>query len=197
MWAVQYHRYGGPSVLRRELVPRPVLRPGEVLLETVAGGVSLIDLLYRSGRVRLHGAGFPKQPGFDALGIVRESRVAGIRPGAWAWTVLGLEPARRRGTAVELLAVEADRLGEGFEGEVRVVLDDAEEPDAIDLGESTVVGGPARHDGILGVGLATGEGAVQIAAHRVEVDHLGQPGQLRQEGTFLPASTSRIRPPCC
>lgn len=52
----------------------PVLRPGEVLLETVAGGVSLIDLLYRSGRVRLHGAGFPKQPGFDALGIVRESR---------------------------------------------------------------------------------------------------------------------------
>ncbi|MEZ5089786.1 MAG: hypothetical protein R2719_08685 [Micropruina sp.] len=111
MWAVQYHRYGGPSVLRRELVPRPVLRPGEVLLETVAGGVSLIDLLYRSGRVRLHGAGFPKQPGFDALGIVRESRVAGIRPGAWAWTVLGLEPARRRGTAVELLAVEADRLG--------------------------------------------------------------------------------------
>lgn len=166
MWAVQYHRYGGPSVLRRERVPRPVLRPGEVLLETVAGGVSLIDLLYRSGRVRLHGAGFPKQPGFDALGIVRESRVAGIRPGAWAWTVLGLEPARRRGTAVELLAVDADRLG---------VFPDGFVPDpaagALPLGALTALKG--LRDGlrvaagqrvlVVGAGGAVGTAAIQLA----------------------------------
>lgn len=117
MWAIQYHRYGDPSVLRREDVPRPTLRRDEVLIETISSGVSLIDLMYRSGRLRLHGVGFPKQPGFDALGIVRESRIDGIRPGTWAWGVLGLEPTRRRGTAVEYLAIDAGRIGvfpEGF-----------------------------------------------------------------------------------
>ena len=73
MWATQYHRYGDPSVLQKDEVARPTLRRGEVLIETVSSGVSDIDLIYRSGRARAHGMGFPKQPGFDVLGIVRES----------------------------------------------------------------------------------------------------------------------------
>lgn len=111
MWAMQYHRYGDETVLQREGVPLPALRRGEVLTETVSSGVSAIDALYRSGRVRAHGLRFPKQPGFDAVGIVRESRAAAIRPGRWVWSVLGLEPFRARGTAVEFLRVDAGRVG--------------------------------------------------------------------------------------
>lgn len=111
MWAMQYHRYGDPSVLRREEIPAPVLRDGEVLVETVSSGVSLVDLMYRSGEIRLHGVGFPKQPGFDALGRVTESRNPAVAAGAWVWTVLGLQPLRRRGTAVELLALDPAHLG--------------------------------------------------------------------------------------
>ena len=118
MWAVQYHRYGGPEVLQRDEVPLPALRPNEALIETVSSGVSAIDLMYRSGQLRVHGIGFPKQPGFDVLGVVRDSRIPGIDEGRWAWAVLGLEPAQRRGTAVEFLRVDASRLGvfpEGYE----------------------------------------------------------------------------------
>lgn len=111
MWAVQYHRYGNPEVMRLEQTEAPTLRTGEVLLETISSGVSGIDALYRSGQLRLHGVGFPKQPGFDALGIIRESRIPGIEPGRWAWTVLGIEPFKTRGTAVQFLSLDAGRLG--------------------------------------------------------------------------------------
>lgn len=111
MWAVQYRRYGDPSVLQRDEVPLPTLRPGEVLIETVSSGVSDIDLMYRSGRLRMHGVGFPKQPGFDVLGVVRDTRNAAVQPGRWVWSVLGLEPSRRRGTAVEYLRVDSRRIG--------------------------------------------------------------------------------------
>ncbi|WP_179907451.1 hypothetical protein [Rhabdonatronobacter sediminivivens] len=49
-------------------------------------------------------------------------------------------------------------------------------------------------DGIFRVGLAAGEGAVEIAAHRVEVDHLGQPGQLHQDRDIL-ARLDKPHPP--
>lgn len=118
MWAMQYHMYGDPSVLRCEDVAPPMIRDGEVLVETISSGISQIDLLYRAGRVRTHGVGFPKQPGFDALGQVRESRNPDLPVGTWIWTVLGLEPTRRRGTQVELLALDPSRVAPfpaGFE----------------------------------------------------------------------------------
>jgi len=111
MWAIQYHRYGDPSVLQRDEVCLPSLRPGEVLIETVSSGVSDIDLMYRSGRLRMHGVGFPKQPGFDVLGVIRDTRSVAVQPGRWVWSVLGLEPSRRRGTAVEYLRVDSSRIG--------------------------------------------------------------------------------------
>ena len=51
MWAVQYRSSGGPKVLRLEKAPRPVLRPGQVLVRTLASGVSRVDVLYRRGRL--------------------------------------------------------------------------------------------------------------------------------------------------
>ena len=109
MWAVQYHRCGGPEVLRVEDVPAPRLREGQVLVRTLASAVSRIDVMYRRGRLP-HGL-FPKQTGFDAVGQVVDSRTEAIVPGTWVAVVLGLEPLRSRGTTVELLAVEPSRCG--------------------------------------------------------------------------------------
>ena len=96
MWAVQYHRCGGPEVLRVEDVPAPRLREGQVLVRTLASAVSRIDVMYRRGRLP-HGL-FPKQTGFDAVGQVVDSRTEAIVPGTWVAVVLGLElralPAR-------------------------------------------------------------------------------------------------------
>lgn len=170
MWAMQYHAYGGPSVLRREEVPPPELKEGEVLVETVSSGISQIDLLYRSGTVRTHGVGFPKQPGFDALGRVRESRNPDLRVGAWVWTVLGLEPTRRRGTQVELLALDASRVAAfppGFEPGLEV--------GSLPLGALTALvglrtaGRLAANERVLVVG---GAGAVGVAALQL-VRYLG------------------------
>ncbi|MFC2361008.1 MAG: zinc-binding dehydrogenase [Actinomyces dentalis] len=110
MWAVQYHRSGGPEVLRVEEIAAPSLRDGQVLVRTLASGVSRIDALYRRGRLP-HGPTFPKQTGFDAIGEVVQGRAGAIRPGDRVAVVLGLEPLRGRGTTVELLAVEPSRCG--------------------------------------------------------------------------------------
>ena len=110
MWAVQYRSSGGPEVLRLEEAPRPVLRPGQVLVRTLASGVSRIDVLYRRGRLP-HGVSFPKRTGFDAVGQVVAGSSGPITVGDWVAVVLGLEPLRGRGTTVELLAVEPSRCG--------------------------------------------------------------------------------------
>lgn len=110
MWAVQYRSSGGPEVLRLEKAPRPVLRPGQVLVRTLASGVSRVDVLYRRGRLP-HGVSFPKRTGFDAVGQVVAGSSGPIKVGDWVAVVLGLEPLRGRGTTVELLAVEPSRCG--------------------------------------------------------------------------------------
>ena len=43
MWAVQYHRYGDPSVLKTEEVAVRKPKPGEVMVETVSSGVRQRD----------------------------------------------------------------------------------------------------------------------------------------------------------
>lgn len=62
MWAVQYHRHGSPDVLAVDEVPIPKLRSGQILVRTVASGVSRIDAEFRRGRLP-HGLHFPKQTG--------------------------------------------------------------------------------------------------------------------------------------
>lgn len=165
MWAIQYHRYGDPSVLQRDEVPMPALRRGEVLIETVSSGVSDIDLMYRSGRVRMHGMGFPKQPGFDVLGVIRETRHAAIEPGRWVWSVLGIEPTRRRGTAVEYLRVDPGRVGVFPDGYTP-----GAEVGALPLGALTALKGlRAAHVAagqrvlVVGAAGAVGTAAIQLA----------------------------------
>lgn len=143
----------------------PVLRPGEVLIETVSSGVSDIDLMYRSGRLRTHGMGFPKQPGSDVLGVIRDTRSSAAQPGRWVWSVLGLEPTRRRGTAVEYLRIDSSRIGLFLDG-------DAPEADigALPLGALTALKSlrSARVAGgqrvlVVGAAGAVGTAAIQLA----------------------------------
>ena len=165
MWAVQYHRSGGPEVLRVEEIAAPSPRDGQVLVRTLASGVSRIDALYRRGRLP-HGPTFPKQTGFDAIGEVVKGRAGAIRPGDRVAVVLGLEPLRGRGTTVELLAVEPSRCGAfpaGYEPRV--------EDCALVLGGLTAL--RAVRDGlrlrrgervlVVGAGGPVGLAAIQIA----------------------------------
>lgn len=110
MWAVEYRRHGGPEIL--EIVERPVpnLRRGQALVRVLASCVSRIDARYMHGRLP-HGIGFPKQVGFDAIGQVVDANGTGLGEGSWVVIVLGLEPLTRRGTTVEMLAIEPSRCG--------------------------------------------------------------------------------------
>lgn len=110
MWAVQYCRHGGPEQLQMAQVPEPRLRRGQALVRVASSCISRIDAEYLAGRLP-HGIGFPKQVGLDAIGQVVDPNGADIAEGSWVTVVLGLEPWARRGTTVELLAVEPSRCG--------------------------------------------------------------------------------------
>lgn len=110
MWAAQYHRRGGPEVIGIDEIDAPRPRPGQALVRVAASCVSRIDAEFRRGRLP-HGRGFPKQTGFDAVGTVIDSNGTSLSAGAGVMIVLGLEALRRRGTTVELLAVEPERCG--------------------------------------------------------------------------------------
>lgn len=70
MRAVEQTAFGGTDVLR--LVERPIPTPGpaEVLVRVAACGLNQIDLLQRSGAVRLPGLRLPHVGGLDIAGVV-------------------------------------------------------------------------------------------------------------------------------
>jgi NADPH:quinone reductase-like Zn-dependent oxidoreductase len=75
--AVEYDRYGPPSVLVLRDVPRPVPRRGEVLVRVRAAALNPKDVLIRSGKFRMISGGrFPKRVGFDWAG-----EIAAVGPG--------------------------------------------------------------------------------------------------------------------
>lgn len=110
MWAVQYHRHGGPERLVVDEVRPPVPQRGQAVVRVIASGVSRLDAKYLAGHLP-HGVGFPKQFGLDAIAQVVDGNGTSLSAGDWVAIVLGLEPLSRRGTAVELLAVEPERCG--------------------------------------------------------------------------------------
>lgn len=122
MWAVQYRRHGGPEQLEVVQLDPPTPRRGQALVRVLASGVSRIDAEYLAGRLP-HGIGFPKHVGFDAIGHVVDGNGTGLRSGSWVAIVLGLEPLARRGTTVELLAIEPQRCA-SFPADYRPTRDD-------------------------------------------------------------------------
>jgi NADPH:quinone reductase-like Zn-dependent oxidoreductase len=74
MGAIQFHEFGGPDVLRYEDVPKPKLKPGEVLVRVHAAGVNPPDWYLRNDYEALPAlrpsVTLPLIPGSDVSGIV-------------------------------------------------------------------------------------------------------------------------------
>lgn len=69
--AVRIHKFGPPSVMVFEEIPRPIAGPGQVLVEVRAAGVGSWDVLVRNGRSALPQP-LPLTLGSDLAGIVLE-----------------------------------------------------------------------------------------------------------------------------
>ncbi|MGA9115671.1 MAG: NAD(P)-dependent alcohol dehydrogenase [Bacteroidota bacterium] len=80
MKAFYFASYGGPEVMQYGDIPDPVADPGKVIVEVRAVSLNPLDYKIRSGKFRLlTGGGFPKVPGADFAGTVKQGE--GFRPG--------------------------------------------------------------------------------------------------------------------
>jgi NADPH:quinone reductase-like Zn-dependent oxidoreductase len=81
MHAIRVHHYGGPEVLKVELVPRPTPQEGEVLVRVHAAGVLPMETYIRRGYFPgVHPKSFPYTPGSAFAGVVEE-----VGPGVKSW----------------------------------------------------------------------------------------------------------------
>ncbi len=108
MFAVQYHRYGGPEVLTVEEAEEPHVGPGQVRIEVRATGVTPADWYLRSGMLqKISPLRFPHIPGMDAAGIVDEVG-EGVTGTVVGDPVFGLTPfAGLGGAAAQYAVLEA------------------------------------------------------------------------------------------
>ena len=109
MMALRAHTEGGPEVLVYEAAPRPVPRPGEVLVAVHAAAITPAELTWpetwASGGVDRT----PVIPSHEVSGVVAEvgAGVLDIAPGD---LVYGLVPFDRNGAAAEFVTVPASTL---------------------------------------------------------------------------------------
>lgn len=81
MRAVIANGAGGPEVLELAEVPTPEAGPGELLIETVASGVTRADVLQRQGH-------YPPPPGTsEIIGLEVSGHVAAVGDGVDGWAV--------------------------------------------------------------------------------------------------------------
>lgn len=90
MKAALYERYGDASVVRVvDVADEPPAR-GEVRIEVKAAALNPKDVMVRKGKYRwLSGSRFPKRPGLDVAGLVRDVG-AGVSPSLKDKRVLGM-----------------------------------------------------------------------------------------------------------
>jgi NADPH:quinone reductase-like Zn-dependent oxidoreductase len=109
MRAVEYDRYGSPSVLYTRMVPRPHAGHGEALVHIYASSVNPIDTIIRSGQLRLRtGRKFPKRIGIDFVGEVVElgTGTSDFKVGDRVWGVtLSTERGTGQGTAADFVTI--------------------------------------------------------------------------------------------
>jgi NADPH:quinone reductase-like Zn-dependent oxidoreductase len=103
---IQYHRYGGPDVLRLEEVQPEVPGRGQVLVRVRAAAANAIDWKIRSGQLRLAtGKRFPRGVGHDFAGVV-EAVGVGVNRLQVGDSVLGATGARRPGAFADLVVAD-------------------------------------------------------------------------------------------
>jgi NADPH:quinone reductase-like Zn-dependent oxidoreductase len=82
MKAIQIPRYGGADVLRLVDIDRPAPRDGEVLIQVKAASLNPVDSKIRNGYLKdIVPLPLPLVPGWEASGVVAESRLDGVKPG--------------------------------------------------------------------------------------------------------------------
>ncbi|HXU41384.1 MAG TPA: NADP-dependent oxidoreductase [Burkholderiales bacterium] len=79
MRALRIHGYGGPEVMRLEQAPKPVAKPGQVLVKVRAASVNPIDWKMRRGMMaKVFPIDFPRVLGRDCAGELEGGLVAGV-----------------------------------------------------------------------------------------------------------------------
>ncbi|MFD4600796.1 alcohol dehydrogenase catalytic domain-containing protein [Streptomyces sp. NPDC058464] len=84
MKRIQYHRYGGPEVMRLEDFDSAQPGAGEVLVRVRAAAANPMDFVIRAGRMKfVTGRRFPRAMGYDFASADRPHRPAlASHPGA-------------------------------------------------------------------------------------------------------------------
>jgi len=105
MRAIRFHDYGGPEVLKIDVVPRPAPKDDEILIRAQAWGVNPVDWKIREGHVRKRvNIPLPATPGGDIAGVVAEvgAQVTDFSVGQAVFAMVGL-----LGASAEYVAVKA------------------------------------------------------------------------------------------
>src|SRR5205085_5076476 len=111
MRAIVYRDYGGPEVLRLEVLPPPAPREGELLIRVRAASINPMDshFMHRPLVMRL-GSGLrrprkPERPGVDLAGVVEATG-----PGVTRFRAGGAVFGGARGALAALVIAAEDKL---------------------------------------------------------------------------------------
>ncbi|OLR93818.1 NADP-dependent oxidoreductase [Actinokineospora bangkokensis] len=176
MFALRYHRLGGPDVLGVDQdVPEPHPGPGQVRVRVAASGVTPADWYLRTGRLgELASVPLPHIPGIDGAGVVDELG-AGVEGVAVGDEVFGVaELSRLGGTAAQFAVLahwaprpagwsweQAGGAGGNVETATRVL-----DLLGVGAGHTLLVEGAAGGVGTMAVQLAVARGAKVIGTAR-------------------------------
>jgi NADPH:quinone reductase-like Zn-dependent oxidoreductase len=101
MKAIQIPHYGGAEVLRLVEIDRPSPLDGEVLIQVKAASLNPVDSKIRNGYLKdIIPLPLPLVPGWEASGVVVESRIDGLHPGV---EVVTRVPFQRGGAYAEYM----------------------------------------------------------------------------------------------
>lgn len=187
MRAIVVRSFGGPEVLRPELVPVPVPGPGELLVEVVAAGVNPVDAGNRADG-SWAGISLPFVPGSDSSGVIRTAG-PGVRGFAIGDAVFAMTDflGAQNGSYAQFQAIPAALavpkprgLSHAEAAAIPVAAGtafDAIERLAIRSGETVAIFGAAGGVGGFATQLAAGRGARVVAVGRARAhDYLREIG---------------------
>lgn len=89
MKAVVVHSPGGPEQLKIEQIPKPVAKPGYVLMRVKAFGLNRSEMYTRQGHSPVSVVKFPRVLGIEAAGEVEDAPGGEFKPGDRVITLMG------------------------------------------------------------------------------------------------------------